>query len=122
MKIAIPQWQGRLAPVFDVCGRLLVVEVNGRQEIRRGEVDLAGRDCDQRVQQLAALGIDILICGAVSRFLEAALTAAGIRVLSEVCGPVEAVLDGFLSRGCTAAAHRMPGCRRRQRRRGRGRH
>ena len=121
MKIAIPQWQGRLSPVFDVCGCLLVVETDGRQEIRRGEVDLAGCDTDQRVRQLSTLGIDILICGAISRYMEAALTAAGIRVLAEVCGPVEAVLNGFLSRGFTAAAHRMPGCRRRQRRRGWGR-
>jgi predicted Fe-Mo cluster-binding NifX family protein len=122
MKIAIPHWQGRLSPVFDVCGRLLVVETDGRQEIGRGDVAITGVDPLDRVLQLSALGIDVLICGAISRYLEAAVAAAGIRVLAEVCGPVEAVLAGFLDRGRTASCHRMPGCRRRQRRHGRGRY
>ena len=121
MKIAIPDWQGRLAPVFDVCGRLLVVEAEGRHEIRRQEVSLAGCDAPERIRQLGAMGVDVLICGAISRYLEAALTAAGIRVLAFVCGPVETVLDGFLVRGGTGTNHRMPGCRRCQRRHGHGR-
>jgi predicted Fe-Mo cluster-binding NifX family protein len=118
MKIAIPHWQGRLSPVFDVCGRLLVVETDGRQEIGRSNLAITGGDPLDRVRQLSALGIEVLICGAISRYLEAALAAAGTRVLAEVCGPVETVLADFLARGRTAPCHRMPGCRRRQRRHG----
>jgi predicted Fe-Mo cluster-binding NifX family protein len=122
MKIAIPPWQGRLSPVFDVCGRLWVVETDGHREIGRDDVAITGVDPLDRVLQLSALGIDVLICGAISRYLEAALASAGIRVLAEVCGPVETVLAGFLTRGRTASCHRMPGCRRRQRRHGHGRY
>ncbi|MEE4608436.1 MAG: NifB/NifX family molybdenum-iron cluster-binding protein [Desulfobacteraceae bacterium] len=122
MKIAIPHWQGRLSPVFDVCGRLLVVETENGRESGRSDVVVTGQEPLNRVTQLKALEIDVLICGAISRYMEAALAAAGIRVLAEVCGPVEAVLAGFLARGRTAACHRMPGCRRRQCRHGRGRH
>lgn len=114
MKIALPQWQGRLSPVFDVCGRLLVVELDGRQEIGRHEWCLTGPDPFERTRQLSALGVEVLICGAISREMAAALAAAGIRVLPEVCGPVEAVLAGYLDRGCTRPDHRMPGCRRRR--------
>lgn len=121
MKIALPHWQGRLSPVFDVCGRLLVVEAENGRESGRSDVVLTANDPLNRVAQLKALGIDVLICGAISRTMEAALVAGGIRVLAEVCGPVEAVLAGFLARGRTAACHRMPGCRRRQRRHGQGR-
>ncbi len=121
MKIAIPHWQGRLSPVFDVCGRVMVVETDGRHEIGRSEAAVTGIDPLDRVRLLSALGVDVLICGAISRYLEAALAAAGIHVLAEVCGPVEAVLAGFLARGRTASCHRMPGCRRRQRRHGHGR-
>jgi predicted Fe-Mo cluster-binding NifX family protein len=122
MKIAIPHWQGRVSPVFDVCGRLLVVEMENGREIGRSDVVVTGHDPLNRVAQIKALGIDVLICGAISRTMEAALAAAGIRVWAEVCGPVEAVLAGFLARGRTAACHRMPGCRRRRRRHGHGRH
>jgi len=122
MKIAIPHWQGRLSPVFDVCGRLWVVETDGRREIGRDDVAITGAEPLDRVLQLSALGIDVLICGAISRYLEAAVASAGIRVLAEVCGPVETVLAGFLARGRTASCHRMPGCRRRQRRHGHGRY
>jgi predicted Fe-Mo cluster-binding NifX family protein len=120
MKIAIPHWEGRLSPVFDVSGRLLIVDAEGRRELGRGDVVLTGRDPLERVRQLTALGVEVLICGAISRYLEAALAAAGVRVLAEVCGPVEAVLEGFLTRGRTASCHRMPGCRRRRRRHGCG--
>ncbi|MBW1648397.1 MAG: hypothetical protein JRJ72_09900 [Deltaproteobacteria bacterium] len=122
MKIAIPHWQGRVSPVFDVCGRLLVVETESGREIGRSDVAVTGRDPLDRVTQLKTLGIDVLICGAISRTMEAVLAAAGIRVWAQVCGPAEAVLAGFLARGRTAACHRMPGCRRRQRRHRRGRH
>ncbi len=121
MRIAIPQWQGRVAPVFDVCGHLLMVETDGSHEVARQDIPLGGSEPHDRVRRLAALGVDVLICGAVSRHLEAALTAAGIRVLPFVCGPVEAVLSGFHAFGGAAPDHHMPGCRRRRQRQGRGR-
>ena len=119
MKIAIPDWQGRVAPVFDVCGRLWVIELSARREIGRAEVQFGGCAAFQRVRRISDLGVDVLICGAISRNMEAALTAAGIRVLAFFCGPVERVLAGFLATGSPDAAFCMPGCRRRRRRRGR---
>ena len=119
MKIAIPDWQGRVAPVFDVCGQLWVIEVAEGREIGRSEVQLGGCEAFRRVRRISELGVDVLICGAISRNVEAALAAAGIRVLAFIRGPVETVLAGFLARGCPDEEACMPGCHRRRRRRGR---
>ena len=123
MRVAVPTHNGRVSPVFDVARRLLVVGMEnggevGRQEERIDETDLA-----RRAMYVADLAVDVLICGAISRPLEASLISAGVRVIPQTCGPVEDVLKAFLSGRLTHEAFLMPGCggRRRRRRRGQGR-
>ncbi len=120
MKVAIPVWQGRISPVFDVAGQLLVVELNDSMEIARRQETLPDEAPDHRVQRLQSLGIETLICGAVSRPLEAMLAAGRIEVVPRICGDVEEVLRAFLSAGLQDDQFAMPGCcgQRRRRRRG----
>jgi predicted Fe-Mo cluster-binding NifX family protein len=110
MRIAIPQWQGRVSPVFDVAGSLLLVDFEGGGEVRRKEVRLAQTDALGRAADLARLGADVLVCGAISAPLEARLAAAGVRVIGFVCGPVEDILAGFVKGELAKSAFRMPGC------------
>jgi len=123
MRIAIPQWQGRVSPVFDVAANLLLVEVADSQEVRRQEVALTATDPTKRARQVAALGAEYLICGAISRPLELALLSAGVKVIPHICGCIEEVLTAFRDDVLTDGAFTMPGCcgRRRQGRRGGGR-
>lgn len=116
MKVAIPQWQGRVSPVFDVAGNLLLVEYDNGCEVRREEVRLAETGLLARAAELSRVGADVLICGAISAPLEARLAAAGVRVLSFVCGTVEEILAGFLAGQLASPAYLMPGCRGRRRR------
>ena len=46
-----------------------------------------------RAQELKNLGVDVVVCGAISQPFEAALSAAGIKVIGFVCGPLEEVLS-----------------------------
>lgn len=118
MKIALPDWQGRISPVFDVAAHLLVAEVaEGRVEDRRN-VLLVADDIPSRVRQVANLEVDVLICGAISWPLEMALVNAGIEVISQNCGEVEQVLAAFAMGRLTQDAFLMPGCCGRRRRRG----
>jgi len=125
MKVAIPHWNGRVSPVFDVAGALLLVDVADGQELRREEGPLTASDPLQRAKQVAQFGPEVLICGAISLALEAALASAGVRVLPFTCGRVEEVLAAFMNGQLTDGAFLMPGCcgwRRRSRgRRRRGR-
>ena len=121
MKVAIPTWTGRVSPVFDVAKRLLVVELKGDGPVNREEVAVEETQLLPRAKRVAQLGVDVLICGAISMPLEAMLTSAGVRVIPHICGPVEDVLLAFASGRLTDDAFLMPGCCGR-RRRFRGRH
>lgn len=121
LRIAIPQWQGRVSPVFDVAGSLLVVDFEDGREVRREEVRLVRADAVDRTAELARLGAEVLICGAISAPLEARLAAAGVQVIGFVCGAVEDVLAGFASGELASPAFLMPGCRGRRRQQGRNR-
>lgn len=123
MRIAIPQWQGRVSPVFDVAANLLLVEVADSHEVGRQEVTLTTTDPTRRAQQVAELATNVLICGAISWPLELALRSAGVQVISQICGQLDEVMRSFLLGDLANDAFRMPGCcgrRRFQGGRGRG--
>lgn len=106
--------------MFDEARRLLVVCVEGGGETSRREERIDETDLARRALHVAGLGVDVLICGAISWPLEASLASAGVRVIPQTCGPVEDVLNAFVSGRLTDGAFLMPGCcgRRRRRRHG----
>ncbi len=110
MKVAIPHWQGRVSPVFDVAGHVLVVDLADGVEAARQDVSLATEDPQARAADLKRTGADVLICGAISRPLELALSSAGIEVISQTCGYVEQVLAAFACGQWPQDAFLMPGC------------
>ena len=116
MRVAIPHWQGRISPVFDVAGNLLLVDVADDHEQGRRDVAVTGRQPQARVRQLLELDADVLVCGAVSWPLEAAIVAGGIEVVSQTCGDVEEVLAAFIKGELNQDAFLMPGCCGRRRR------
>jgi predicted Fe-Mo cluster-binding NifX family protein len=116
MTIAIPFWNGRVSPVFDVAGKLLLVENNGQGGGTRWEAVLTAADPYARAAELAATGADVLICGAISRPMELAVHAAGIEVVPQTCGDVEGVLNAFLEGRLNQPDFLMPGCCGRRRR------
>jgi len=96
MKIAIPQWQSRVSPVFDVACTFLMIEfADGREQRREISSHPAGESFN-RVRLLHELGVQVLICGAVSQPLESALVSAGIQVIPHICGVVDDVLKAFI--------------------------
>lgn len=110
MKVAIPTWENRVSPVFDVAKHLLVVDVEDNTEIARSEAVTPGTALSGRANRLAELGVNVLICGAISQPLERMLVSATIKVIPHTCGAVEDVLQAFLSGQLTEQAFLMPGC------------
>jgi len=121
MRIAVPVWRDRISPVFDVAGSLLLVDLQDGAPVLRNEASLQEEDRDVRARRLGDLGVDVLICGAISRPLEASLAAAGIKVIARVCGGVDDVLDAYRSGRLGDRAFAMPGCCGRRRGFGHGR-
>lgn len=77
-KIGITYHLGHGSPVFDVARNLVVVSAKDGQTEGREEMGLRTADPFLRVQELKNLGVDVVICGAISRSYETALSAKGI--------------------------------------------
>jgi predicted Fe-Mo cluster-binding NifX family protein len=119
MRIAIPIWQSRVSPVFDVAGRLLLVDVEDGRETARSEETLGETFLPGKAKRLKDLGVDVLICGAISRPLAMLASQAGVAVVPWVAGDIDEVLNRYLEDGLADPRYAMPGCR--CRRAGRGR-
>ena len=119
MKVALTVWNGRISPVVDVARQILVVDVEGGQAANRREEALPGTDPGSQAERLAALGVDVLIGGAVSRPMAALLASKAIRVVGFTAGTTEDVLDAWMDGRLPDDALTMPGCGGRRRRRGR---
>jgi len=116
MRVAIAVFDGRISPVFDAAGKLVLVDIENGREIRRTEQVVEEADLGPRASRVAGLGANVLICGAISRPLEAMLLSAGVEVIPQACGQWEDVLRAFLSGRLTEQAFMMPGCCGRRRR------
>lgn len=110
MITAFPIWNNRIAPVFDVACQLHLLESDCGNVITERQIVLAQGLPALRALELKRLGVDELVCGAISQPMEAAVTIQGILVTPFISGAlpeiIQAWLDGTLKNGCFA----MPGC------------
>jgi predicted Fe-Mo cluster-binding NifX family protein len=110
MILAIPDWEGRVSPVFDVARQLLVAHVvAGKSDACRHE-PLSIQSPADLAQQLAQWGVNILICGGISSSLRETLEHAGITVVPQICGPVQDILRAYLEKQLPDKKFAMPGC------------
>jgi len=109
MKLAIPVSSGRISTAFDFSRHVVVVEYQDRHEIRRRELILEEELPLSRVRRLEALGVSVLICGAISRSLAERLAGSGIDIIPFVSGPVEEVLAAYFAGDLDSARFLMPG-------------
>ena len=112
MKIAIPIWEDKVSPVLDTASRLLVVEFEDQEEATRFETFLDEQDISRRCVRIRRLGVDTLICGAISRGFSNILEASGIHVVPGISGHPEDVLDAYLNGDLFRSKFFMPGYQR----------
>ena len=106
-RIAVHHWQQRIAPVFDIGGRILVLE-DGSAE--REEHLMVCSQPLHRAEELHVLRVGQLICGAISRSMQEALAARGIVVVGFVAGDLERVIAAWQQERLDDT-FAMPGCR-----------
>jgi predicted Fe-Mo cluster-binding NifX family protein len=109
MKIAIPIWNGFVSSVFDFAHKLLLLDIENGHELNRSEVTLIPESVPQRAGRLKSLGVDVLLCGAISRPLMYMLTGCGIEVLPYVAGHIDDVLQAYLTGQLVQTQFTMPG-------------
>lgn len=110
MTIGIPILDDRVSPVLDAATHVLLVTRRRGREVRRRECVLQPQPPEGMARTIAAMGVQVLLCAALSELLHQALQREQVRVRSHVCGEVEAVLQAFCARQLGRAEFRMPGC------------
>jgi predicted Fe-Mo cluster-binding NifX family protein len=114
MRLAIPEFNGRVSPVFDFCRRLVVIEVEKDGPLEQYKVDWSFPDACNRADRLEELKIDALLCGGISSELAGDVARKGIRVFPWISGRIQEVLDAFLTNRLPDPRLTMPGCPGRQ--------
>jgi len=110
MKIALSVWKDCVSTVFDAADQVLVVEKDGDGALKRSTIRLNATDGPARAMQLKQMGINVLICGAISRPQETTISASGIAVYPFVRGAVQEIIDAYESGQLHTAAFALPGC------------
>ena len=110
MTIAMPSWEGRVSPLLDVAGRLLVVHFEERLETGRQEILLNQSQSSQLAKCIRETGTDVLVCGGISQELASCLADLGVQVMPHICGEIDLVLHAFLKNMLSQPKFKMPGC------------
>jgi len=113
MKIGLTVWNERISPVFDAARQMLVLDIEDGQVAARNvlQLDAASASPLERIGQLRASGVEVLICGALSNSFASLLAQSGIRVIAFVAGSVPEVVAAYMSGLLPAQEYTMPGCR-----------
>ena len=109
MKLAIPIWNDRVSSAFDFAHRILLVDVENDRETGRSEIPFPPESDPEKANRLKTLGVEVLICGAISRSLASQVRASGIKVLPYVVGQADEVLKAYLTGRLIQPQFALPG-------------
>ena len=97
VRISIATCQDRVCPRFDRADTLIVIDVRDGREETREVLDISAWAAHGRAPRIAQLGVDQLICGALSNFDEAGFDESPVRLIPRVAGPVDTVIEAIVS-------------------------
>lgn len=116
MKAALTVWAGRVAPVFDVSREALVLEIEDGVVASSSIENIETPMASQKLDRLTELGIETLVCGAITEPLQYELSIREVKVIGFVAGEVDEVVKSLLEGTLPNPALSMPGCCGRQNR------
>jgi len=98
LMIAIPLDGDRISQRFDLAEQFGLYECARAEHSPAKRLSLGAVNPLEKANSLAAHGIDILLCGGITGFIERLLQANNIRVIPWQKGNAEEVLTAFLHR------------------------
>lgn len=96
MRLAIPLYESRVSPRFCFAPTAWLVEIMDGEIAAEESLDLGKHDFKQRLERLAARGIDTILCGGFNREFIPCASQLGIRVVWGLYGDGRQVLAAFL--------------------------
>lgn len=115
LKIAITEWNDRIAPVFDVTGQAIILEVNDGGIVREEKIALPEGCPREKVLVLREQDVRQLICGAISCHARMEAEIAGIKVYDFIAGDYREVIEAWRKGLLSRDRYAMPGCGRQKR-------
>jgi predicted Fe-Mo cluster-binding NifX family protein len=109
MRLAIAVWGSEVSPVFDFAHRILVVQCDEAHEKARYPYELPVESMSSRTERLRELGVNVLVCGAISNPLAKMVRGLGILLIPWKCGLIEEVLLAYFSGTLENPRFSMPG-------------
>ncbi len=109
MRIGLSCWEERIAPVFDTSSTIHIVEIRNGAVVNEAKERLPEDPLLQRILKLLELGIDVLVCGAISRSMSDLIAAYGIEVIPFMMGSLSEIVQAYLT-GLEKDHFKMPGC------------
>jgi predicted Fe-Mo cluster-binding NifX family protein len=104
--IAITEWDKGVSPLYDAACSLSIMTAEGKRTFH----NIASLSLIEKAAFCKAKHVDVLICGAISTMAVEILVKRGIRVISWICGPVDAISNNYRACGDIDEQYVMPGC------------
>jgi predicted Fe-Mo cluster-binding NifX family protein len=109
IKAAFATWNNRIAPQFDAARHTYIVEVRSEAIVAEHLEAFKLKLPVQKVRRLVELGVGTLVCGAISRPIQALLMAQGIHVVPFVAGELGEVIQAWINDELANDLFAMPG-------------
>jgi predicted Fe-Mo cluster-binding NifX family protein len=93
MRVAIPLSDRWVAPILDNATAILVVDLDGGGRAGYFETPLRSWTLRERAEELAAYGVEVVLCDRVSHALANMILARGMEMVQHVSGNVDEVLE-----------------------------
>ena len=122
MRVAFTAWEDRISPVFDSARRLLIANIENEQVIGRQYEPFNPQLISRLGEILKSMGIEVLICGAISQTPSAVIEASGVKLISFVGGKIDDILESYAKGVRIVPEFSMPGCGKQYRRKRRRHH
>ncbi len=85
------------------------MDIDAGEVLSQQEIDFAEKLASLRVAQLKGLGIDTLICGAISEPVAMMVQHSGIELLSGIRGSIDDVVSAYMDSRLDRPHYRLPG-------------
>ncbi len=109
MLLAVPEFHGRVAPTFDFCHRVTLWRVDERGVRSAGQRTCRGLGPSERAPKLQAMGVDVLLCGAIGKDMEEDIRSRGVDVVQGLTGEVMEVISAYRCGALGEPRFKLPG-------------
>ena len=109
MKIALSTFNDNLSSVFDFADTLQIFTVEDGTVKEKREYLLQNINRYEKIAEIKNLNLDALICGCMSRCSYEILTQSGMKIIPNLSGKVNEIIDAYLNNKISETKFYMPG-------------